>query len=81
MAKSASTTPALPDQLVTRRMLRKLVPVSDEAIRRWLKRGAFPRPLLINGRNFWRLSELTYWLQRQSPRASSAPADEAVRAA
>lgn len=57
---------ALPDQLITRAMLRKLVPVSDMALHRWRRRWTFPQPIKFNGRNYWRLSEITAWLERNA---------------
>jgi predicted DNA-binding transcriptional regulator AlpA len=38
------------------------VPVSDMTIWRWERNGAFPRHLSINGRNYWRLSEIADWI-------------------
>ena len=32
---------------------------------RWERDGLFPRHLLINGRNYWRLSELRNWMDQQ----------------
>jgi predicted DNA-binding transcriptional regulator AlpA len=61
------------ERLLPRRELRGLVPVSDMTIWRWERDGRFPRHLLINGRNYWRLSELRAWMDRQE-RAGSARA-------
>ena len=46
------------EMLLPRRALRKLIPVSDMTIYRWERDGIFPRHLAINGRNYWRLSEV-----------------------
>jgi predicted DNA-binding transcriptional regulator AlpA len=66
------------ERLLPRRELRRLVPVSDMTIWRWERDGRFPRHLLINGRNYWRLSELRDWMDRQERAAggSAGGADE-----
>lgn len=56
------------ERLLPRRELRKVVPVSDMTIWRWQRHGHFPKHLSINGRNYWRLSEIWDWMDRQ-PRA------------
>lgn len=53
------------ERLLPRRELRSLVPVSDMTIWRWERDGVFPRHLSINGRNYWRLSEVFDWIDRQ----------------
>ena len=53
------------ERLLPRRELRGLVPVSDMTIWRWERDGLFPRHLSINGRNYWRLSEISDWIDRQ----------------
>ena len=53
------------DRLLSRRLLRGLVPVSDMTIWRWERDGRFPRHLSINGRNYWRLGEVRAWLESQ----------------
>jgi predicted DNA-binding transcriptional regulator AlpA len=50
------------EQLLSRRMLRKMVPVSDMTIWRWERDGLFPKHLTINSRNYWLLSEVSTWL-------------------
>ena len=62
------------ERLLPRRELRVLVPVSDMTIWRWERDGLFPRHLLINGRNYWRLSELRDWMDQQKRADSSAHA-------
>ena len=52
------------ERLLPRRELRILVPVSDMTIWRWERSGMFPRHLSINGRNYWRLSELHSWIDK-----------------
>jgi predicted DNA-binding transcriptional regulator AlpA len=54
------------DRLLSRRLLRKLVPVSDMTIWRWERVGRFPRHLTVNGRNYWLYSEVSCWLIRHS---------------
>ena len=50
------------EQLLSRRMLRKMVPVSDMTIWRWERDCLFPKHLTINSRNYWLLSEVNAWL-------------------
>ncbi len=54
------------DRFLSRRDLRRLLPVSDMTIWRWEAAGLFPRHLAIGGRNFWRESEVLDWIERHS---------------
>jgi predicted DNA-binding transcriptional regulator AlpA len=54
------------ERLLSRRLLRKLVPVSDMTIWRWERDGRFPQHLSVNGRNYWLYSEIKIWLANQS---------------
>jgi predicted DNA-binding transcriptional regulator AlpA len=65
---------AIAERLLPRRELRRLVPVSDMTIWRWERDGLFPRHVSINGRNYWRLSEISEWMDRQQ-RGHSAGGD------
>lgn len=53
--------------------------VSDMSLWRWLRDEAlsFPRPLRINGRRFWRLSDLESW---EKSRAKGGAANDASAA-
>jgi predicted DNA-binding transcriptional regulator AlpA len=44
--------------------------VSDMALWRWLRdaRLAFPKPIVINNRRYWKLSELAQWELAQAGR-------------
>jgi predicted DNA-binding transcriptional regulator AlpA len=53
------------ERLLSRRDLRRLVSVSDMTIWRWERDELFPRHLVINGRNYWRLTEVSDWIDRQ----------------
>lgn len=53
------------ERLLNRKMLRALIPVSDMTIWRWERDGRFPLHLTVNGRNYWRFSEVIAWLERQ----------------
>jgi predicted DNA-binding transcriptional regulator AlpA len=53
------------EMLLPRRALRKIVPVSDMTIYRWERGRIFPRHFSINGRNYWRLSEVQQWMDGQ----------------
>jgi predicted DNA-binding transcriptional regulator AlpA len=61
-------TPELPNpegvtpRLLTRRLLRQLVPVSDMTIWRWERDRGFPKHISIYGRNYWILGEVEQWL-------------------
>jgi prophage regulatory protein len=61
------------DGLISRRQIRKLIDVSDMTLWRWEQAGTFPRHLTINGRNYWRRSDVLAWLDRQG---TSAGADD-----
>lgn len=52
-------------RLLTRSLLRAMVPVSDMTIWRWERAGKFPRHLAIYGRNYWLLSEVEAWVFSQ----------------
>src|SRR4029079_11816166 len=67
--------PAMGERLLPRRELRALVPVSEMTIWRWERNGVFPRHLSINGRNYWRLSEVREWIARQK-RADTGEVDD-----
>lgn len=56
---------AADERLISRRMLRKLIPVSDMTIWRWERAGRFPRHLVVYGRNYWLHSEVMGWMARQ----------------
>jgi predicted DNA-binding transcriptional regulator AlpA len=60
------------ERLLPRRELRSLVPVSDMTIWRWERDGVFPRHLSINGRNYWRLSEIADWIDGQQSAGTQA---------
>ncbi|MGH6924648.1 MAG: helix-turn-helix transcriptional regulator [Propylenella sp.] len=53
------------ERLLPRRLLRKLVPVSDMTIWRWERDGTFPQHLTVHGRNYWLYSEVKDWIGRQ----------------
>ncbi len=58
---------------VSRRELRRLFPVSDMTIWRWMgdPEVAFPRPIKFgNGRNFWWLPEIIDWERRRAMNSS-----------
>ncbi|MAI45639.1 MAG: AlpA family phage regulatory protein [Hyphomicrobiaceae bacterium TMED74] len=59
------TDPA--DKLINRRQLREQIPTSDMTIWRWQQQGLFPKHISINGRNYWRQSEIIDWLANHDP--------------
>jgi predicted DNA-binding transcriptional regulator AlpA len=46
--------------------IKKLAPVSDMSLWRWIKSGEFPKPIKIAGRNYWPSDEISAWLERKS---------------
>lgn len=54
------------DQLLTRKQLKGLVPISNMTLWRWMKKGEFPEPIRRNGRTYWRASEVQAWIEAQS---------------
>jgi len=78
MTNTHSTSPTLSldhdERLLTRKLLRQIVTVSDMTIWRWERRAIFPRHLSVNGRNYWLLSEVKAWLANQ--RRGEAPSRE-----
>jgi predicted DNA-binding transcriptional regulator AlpA len=67
------------EMLLPRRALRKLVPVSDMTIYRWERDGIFPKHFSINGRNYWRLSEVQQWMDWQVRASTPAMPDDGDR--
>jgi len=62
------TTEALPEQLISRTMLRSFTPVSDTTLFRWIRQGNFPTPIRMGAKGrarYWKISELRDWLSRQ----------------
>jgi predicted DNA-binding transcriptional regulator AlpA len=53
------------EELLSRREIRRIIPKSDMTIYRWERDGKFPRCLKINGRSYWRKSEVGEW-QREN---------------
>ena len=51
------------DRLLSRRELRRYLPVSDMTIWRWQQAGSFPQHVTIGGRNFWREREVRAFLE------------------
>lgn len=39
-----------------------LLPVSEKTIWTWVNEGKFPKPIRLNGRTVWRLSDVTSWI-------------------
>jgi len=69
----------LTERLLPRRELRRVVPVSDMTIWRWERDGLFPRHVSINGRNYWRLSEISHWMEKQERASASDSPGHLVR--
>jgi predicted DNA-binding transcriptional regulator AlpA len=59
-------------RLISRAGLRSFVEISDMGLWRWIKRGAFPKPVYINGRRFWRADELEAWLAARTKERTAA---------
>jgi predicted DNA-binding transcriptional regulator AlpA len=52
------------DQLITRRQLQQLLPVSSMTIWRWERDGLLPKHLTIGRTSFWRAVEVHEYLSR-----------------
>lgn len=63
------------DRLISRRQLRDHIDVSDMTIWRWQRAGTFPRHTTINGRNYWRMSDIMAWIERQCEAACAQSGD------
>jgi predicted DNA-binding transcriptional regulator AlpA len=50
--------------LITRKQLRRLLPVSDMTIWRWERDGKLPKHLTIGRTSFWRAVEVHEYLSR-----------------
>ncbi len=66
------------EELLSRREIRRIVPKADMTIYRWERAGKFPGCLKINGRSYWRKSEIRKWQELNgvvvsAPRASESP--------
>ncbi len=62
MSLEAEDTPA-ETRLISRKQLRRKIPASDMTVWRWTTAGLFPKPLKINGRNYWRSDEIDRFIQ------------------
>ena len=63
------------DALLTSRQTRaRCGGVSTMCIWRWMRdeRVQFPRPVKINGRNYWRLGDLRRWQAEQTTKQAAA---------
>jgi predicted DNA-binding transcriptional regulator AlpA len=61
--------PGWQERLLSRKLLRQLMPVSDMTIWRWERDGTFPKHLTINGRNYWLFRDVMSWLEIQKSRS------------
>jgi len=52
--------------LLTARMVRGQVPVSEMSLWRWVRDGQFPAPIKVAKRNYWRADEIDAWLIERS---------------
>jgi prophage regulatory protein len=64
-----SNPPVGTGRLLNRRQLRDRIPVSDMTVWRWEAAGRFPRHVTINGRNYWRETEILRWQDQFWPPA------------
>lgn len=48
-----------------------LLPVSEKTIWTWVREGKFPRPIKLNGRTVWRISEVEAWISKQVDKATT----------
>jgi hypothetical protein len=61
------------DQRLPTRAVQQRYRISNRTVDRWLAKTSlgFPRPLVINGRRYWRLSDLEHW-EQSWPRPEAA---------
>ena len=65
--KGVEAPPSMERQrLINRRQLQETIPVSQMTLWRWTRAGAFPAPIRIAGRNYWREDQIRQWLQSQA---------------
>ena len=55
---------------MTSRDVRKLVPISDVTLWRWVRDGIFPQPEKINGRKYWSQDAVAEWMNRSQANAA-----------
>jgi predicted DNA-binding transcriptional regulator AlpA len=64
MSNFSNTSSALiHDQLITRRQLQELLPVSPMTIWRWERDGLLPKHVTIGRTSFWRAIEIQQYLR------------------
>ncbi|PZP53769.1 MAG: hypothetical protein DI595_02395 [Agrobacterium fabrum] len=54
-----TTTPCI---LLDSAAIKKVAPVSNMTLWRWMRDGKFPSPLKVAGRNFWKSDEIEAWI-------------------
>lgn len=47
-----------------------LLPVSQKTVWTWVRENKFPRPIKLNGRTVWRLSDVKSWLSEQERKST-----------
>lgn len=85
--KEIASSPATPEKLhvyksgenkgKTRKLKAKparqgMLPVSEKTIWTWVRDGQFPKPIKMNGRTLWRLSDIEEWIAIQEQKATIA---------
>jgi predicted DNA-binding transcriptional regulator AlpA len=61
---SNASSELMHDQLITRRQLQQLLPVSPMTIWRWERIGLLPKHVTIGRTSFWRAIEVREYLRR-----------------
>jgi len=46
--------------------VKKIIDVGDMSLWRWIKAGAFPKPIKIQRHNYWRVDEINAWIAERS---------------
>ena len=59
-------TDIIETELLDARDIKRIAPVSDMSLWRWIKAGDFPKPIKIARRNYWVASEIQDWLAAKS---------------
>lgn len=85
--KTIASAPATPEKIhvyktgqnagKTRKLKAKparegLLPVSEKTVWTWVRENKFPRPIKLNGRTVWRLSDVESWLREQESKSTNS---------
>jgi predicted DNA-binding transcriptional regulator AlpA len=61
------------ERLIDRQTLCDLMDIDPDTLRRWMRAGKFPRPLILGNLHRWRAADYNAWLADQAKPRSSKP--------